>query len=67
MIVAIGHSKKRTPQAAVFKKRAMLFSHITNDIYVIFSPCRFANAFCYYGLVLLSTELFASGNACAGK
>ncbi|XP_072042995.1 synaptic vesicle 2-related protein-like [Amphiura filiformis] len=25
----------------------------------------FANAFCYYGLVLLSTELFASGNTCA--
>lgn len=29
--------------------------------------CRFANAFSYYGLVLLTTELFQEGGACGSE
>lgn len=31
------------------------------------SLLRFANAFSYYGLVLLTTELFQEGGACGSK
>ena len=32
-----------------------------------FYICRFTMAFVYYGVVLLTTELFAQGHSCAGK
>lgn len=30
-------------------------------------PCRFSNAFSYYGLVLLTTELFQAGDVCSSE
>ncbi|EGW10625.1 Synaptic vesicle 2-related protein, partial [Cricetulus griseus] len=36
-----------------------------SDVSILASPHRFSNAFSYYGLVLLTTELFQAGDICS--
>lgn len=45
----------------------MCFSPLVNYHCFILCLLRFANAFSYYGLVLLTTELFQEGGACGGE